>query len=474
MKKSILYLTFIMIIAISNGLTSASAQNPIASKSLSPHQQLAHDIFRELIEINTTIDEGCTKATEAMSKRLKEAGFPANDIHVVGPQPQHLNLVVRYRGKGIHKPVLFIGHLDVVEARRQDWSYDPFKLIENDGYYYGRGTIDMKNEDACLVANLIRLRQEGFVPDRDIIVALTEDEEGGTFNGIKWLLDNQKDLIDAEFCINPDSGGGELKNGMPSVMEIQTCEKIYIDYNLEVRNKGGHSSRPVKENAIYRLAAALTRLSNYEFPIRLNETTRMFFERSALKETGQTSEDMLTLSKEPVDLAAANRLAASSSYYNSMLRTTCVATMLSGGHAENALPQIARANINCRMHPDDSPENVILTLKSIVADTLVNITSISTSVISPRSPIRNDILDILEKHTASMWPGVIVTPVMSTGASDSKYIRAAGVPVYGISGMFTDIDDNRAHGRDERIGVKEYYDGIEFTYRLMKSLAGGK
>lgn len=439
-----------------------------------PHHQLAYDLFKELIETKTTLNDGCSKAAEAMATRLRVAGFPDKDIIMAGPQPAHMNLVVRFRGRGVLKPILFIGHLDVVEARRQDWSLDPFQLIERDGYYYGRGTIDMKNEDASMIANLIRLKREGFVPERDIIVALTEDEEGGDFNGVQWLLDNRKDLIEAEYCINPDSGGGEIKNGKPSVMEIQTCEKIYIDFNLEVKNKGGHSSRPVKENAIYRLAAALTRLSAFDFPIQLNETTRMFFERSSLKESGQTKSDMLAVSKVPTDMEAAKRLAASSSYYNSMLRTTCVATMLSGGHAENALPQIARANINCRMHPDDKPENVIATLKSVVGDTLVNITSTYTSVISPRSPLRKEVMEELESLTASMWPGVIVTPVMSTGASDSKFIRAAGIPVYGISGMFTDIDDDRAHGKDERIGVKEFYDGIDFTYKLMKKLASGK
>ena len=474
MKKIRLYFTCIMILIIYGGLTPVSAQNVIPPAVTISQQHLALDLFKELIEINTTQDQGCTKASEAMASRLRSAGFSPGDIHVVGPQPNHMNLVVRYRGKGLLPPILFIGHLDVVEAHRQDWSMEPFQLIERDGYYYGRGTIDMKNEDACLIANLIRLRQEGFVPDRDIVVALTEDEEGGDANGIQWLLDNHRDLIEAEYCINPDSGGGEIKNGIPSVMEIQTCEKIYRDYSLEVRNKGGHSSRPVKENAIYRLAAALTRLSEFDFPIRLNETTQMFFGRSASKESGQTKIDMLTISKIPTDLEAANRLAISSSYYNSMLRTTCVATMLSGGHAENALPQMAKANINCRMHPDDNAAYVLATLKSVVADSMVSITSNNLSDASPRSPLRKDILDVLENLTAKMWPGVIVTPVMSTGASDSKYLRAAGIPVYGISGMFTDIDDNRAHGRDERIGVKEYYDGIEFTYRLIKALTAKK
>jgi acetylornithine deacetylase/succinyl-diaminopimelate desuccinylase-like protein len=473
MKRIILSISFFIIITLINGLATIFAQTTEGSKTLTTHQKLVRDIFRELIEINTTVDLGCTKAAEAMAARLRTAGFPERDIQLVGSQPQHLNLLVRLRGKGILLPILFISHLDVVEALRKDWQFDPFKFLEKDGYFYGRGATDIKNEDADLVANLIRLKQEGFVPDRDIIVALTEDEEGGNANGVKWLIKNRRELIDAEYCINPDGGGGEIKNGKPIVMEAQTSEKIYLDYHLEVKNKGGHSSLPVRENAIYRLAATLTRLANFDFPIKLNETTRMFFERSAIRETGQTKDDLLAMTKEPIDMAAANRLAKSSTYYNAMMRTTCVATMLSGGHAENALPQSASANINCRMLPDDTPENVMATLKSVVEDSLVAITCAYASASGPRSPLRKDVIDSLEKITASMWPGIIVTPVMSTGATDGKSLRAAGIPVYGISGMVTDIEDVRAHGKDERLGVKEYYEGVEFMYRFMKALALG-
>ena len=449
-----------------------SAQNVDSKKELTEYQKLARDIFKELIEINTTLNAGSTKAAEAMAVRLKTAGFPEEDIKLSGPLPQHKNLVLRYRGKGIRPPVLFIGHLDVVEALPQDWSFDPFKFLEKDGYFYGRGTSDMKCEDANIIANLIRLKQEGFIPDRDIIVALTENEEGGDANGVKWLIENHRDLIEAEYCINPDGGGGEIKNGRHTVMGIQTSEKIYIDYILEVKNKGGHSALPVRENAIYRLSEALIRLANFNFPIMLNETTRLFFERSAMNETGQLREDMLAVSNIPIDTAAAIRLAKASPYYNSKLRTTCVATMLSGGHAENALPQTARANVNCRMLPDDTMENVMATLKSVVADTMVNITCKYPSVISPRSPLRNDVMEPLEKITESMWPGVIVTPVMSSGATDGKYLRASGIPVFGISGIFTE-EENRAHGRDERIGVKEFYEGFEFMYRMIKDFSTG-
>jgi acetylornithine deacetylase/succinyl-diaminopimelate desuccinylase-like protein len=287
---------------------------------------------------------------------------------------------------------------------------------------------------------------------------------------MQWLLQNRHDLIDVEFCINPDGGGGEIKKGRHTVMALQTSEKVYLDFTLEAKNKGGHSSMPVKDNAIYRLAAALTRLQALDFPIALNETTRMSFERSALQETGQTRADMLATAAIPTDIAAANRLAAASPYYNSMLRTTCVATMLSGGHAENALPQSARANVNCRMLPDDTAEHVLTTLRSAVADPEVSVTCAYASTAGPRSPLRTDVMDAVEQVTSSLWPGVVVTPVMSTGATDGKYLRAGGIPVYGVSGMFGEIDDVRAHGRDERIGVKEFYEGLEFMYRFIKAV----
>ena len=448
------------------------AQVSVDSNTLTRHQKLARDIFQELIQINTTVNVGSTKAAEAMAARLRTAGFSESDLQIVGPQPQNMNLIVRYHGKGALRPILFIGHLDVVEALRQDWSFDPFTFLEKDGYFYGRGTSDMKCEDADIVANLIRLKGEGFIPDRDIIVALTEHEEGGNANGIAWLLANRHDLIDAEFAINLEGGGGEIKAGKPMQMEIQTSEKVYISFQLEVKNQGGHSSLPVKDNAIYRLSAGLSRLAQYDFPIRLNETTRIFFERTAKKETGQTRSDMAALLKTPLDTAAANRLAASSPYYNALLRTTCIPTMLSGGHAEHALPQTVRAVVNCRMLPDDSVENVLAVLHQVLADGQIALTQRGLPQRAPLSPLRNDVMDIVEELTASMWPGVTVTPIMSTGASDGRYLRQSGIPVYGVSGIFSDIDDVRAHGRDERIGVKEFYDGIEFTYRFIKILTG--
>ena len=435
------------------------------------YQNLARDIFKELIEINTTFRYGSTKAAEAMATRLRSAGFSDNDIQVIGPDEQHKNLVLRYRGQGKLKPVLFISHLDVVEALRSDWSVDPFTFLERDGYYYGRGTTDIKNDDASLIANIIRLKKEGFIPNRDIIIALTADEEMGNANGVNWLVTNHRDLIDADFCINPDGGGGDMKNGKPVTLAIQTSEKIYVSFTLETKNKGGHSSLPVKDNAIYRLAEGLTRLAKFDFPVILNETTRNYFEKIASGETGQLRSDILSILKTPPDTTAARRLEDVSAYYNAMMRTTCVPTMMSAGHAENALPQRAQVTVNCRMLPDDDPENVMSVLKAVLADDQISVIRTYTGFTAPLSPLREDITGPVNQISASMWPGVSVTPIMSTGATDGKYLRQQGIPVYGVSGMFGDMDDVRAHGRDERIGVKEFADGVEFMYRFIKALS---
>lgn len=450
----------------------ASAQTTNSTTSLSPREQTARDIFRELIELNTTMNVGSTKAAEAMAARLTAAGFPESDMQLVGPRQQNKNLVARYRGSGSLRPILFIAHLDVVEALREDWSFDPFTFLERDGFFYGRGTSDMKCEVADIIANFIRLKKEGFVPKRDIILALTEHEENGDANGVSWLLANRRDLIDAEFAVNLEGGGGDIQKGKRTLLEVQTSEKVYVSFQLDVTNKGGHSSIPVKENAIYRLAAGLTRLSAFDFPVRLNETTRTFFERTAQRETGQTKSDMLAIVKTPIDTAAANRLATSSPYYNALMRTTWVPTMLSGGHAENALPQRARAIVNCRMLPDETAENVLATLQRVLADSQIMVTQTAPARPGPLSPLRNDVMDGVERLAAALFPEVSVTPVMSTGASDGKFLRQAGIPVYGVSGIFSDIDDIRAHGRDERIGVKEFYDGVEFTYLFIKTITG--
>jgi len=431
----------------------------------------ARDILKELIEINTTDSVGDnTRAAEAMAARLRAAGFPADDVRVLAPAPRKGNLVARLRSSGSRKPILLLAHLDVVEARREDWSMDPFTFIEKEGFFYGRGTTDDKAMAAIFVANMIRYKQEGFVPGRDIILALTADEEGGNHNGVDWLLQNHRGLIDAEFAVN-EGGDGQLKNGKRILNEVQASEKVYLDFTLEVTNPGGHSSLPVKENAIYRLAQGLARLARFEFPVKLSEVTRGFFARMARFETGQLAADMKAVGAGAAPAAAVARLSQSSPVYNAQLRTTCVATMLSGGHAPNALPQAARANVNCRMLPGEDPADVQRTITGALADARITITPVGQARPSAPSPLRPDVVGPIEKITNEMWPGVPVVPTMSTGATDGLFLRNAGIPTYGVSGIFMDVDDVRAHGRDERLGVKEFYEGREFLYRLVKLLA---
>jgi acetylornithine deacetylase/succinyl-diaminopimelate desuccinylase-like protein len=452
-------------------LSSQALYSGGVAQATSPQMQLARDIFKELIEIDTTDSRGdTTKAAEAMAARLKAAGFAPADIQVLGSNPRKGNLVARLRGTGARKPILLLAHLDVVEARREDWSMDPFKFLERDGYFYGRGTGDIKSGDAILIANLIRLNQEGFKPDRDLIVALTADEEGGGFNGVDWLLKNHRNLIDAAYCLNVDGGGGQIKKGKRLLNELQTGEKVYLSFQLEVTNRGGHSSLPVKDNAIYRLAEGLIRLAQFEFPVMLNETTRSYFEKMSKIEGGQTGRDMLALLSAHPDSQAVARLAATS-YYNALMRTTCVATKLEAGHAENALPQRARGVVNCRLLPEDSPEAVQRSIEKILADEQIKVVPLGKLISAPSSALMREITEAAERITSEIWPGVPLVPFMSTGATDGTYMRVAGVPTYGISGFFGDIDDLRIHGRDERIGVREFYDGLEFMYCLVKALS---
>ncbi|HWZ11779.1 MAG TPA: M20/M25/M40 family metallo-hydrolase, partial [Acidobacteriaceae bacterium] len=332
--------------------SSAFAQQPD-----SPYHQMAHDVFKQLIEINTTDTPAgnVTTATEAMQQRFKDAGFPDADLHLLGPNDRKKNLVVRLHGNGSKRPVLIIGHIDVVEARRSDWTTDPFQFVEKDGYFYGRGTQDMKDSDAIAVVSLIRMKKEGFVPDRDIILALTADEEGGSSNGVDWLLNNHRDLVDAEFALNPDSGGVDGDNAKATIVLVEATEKLYADYQLVATDVGGHSSVPHGNNPIYRISDALRHLEQYKFPFELNPVTRVSFEKTASRVPKQTGDDMLAILKTPPDEAAIARLSKDPSY-NSITHTTCVATLVSGGHAHNALPQQAEANVNCRILPGHSPE----------------------------------------------------------------------------------------------------------------------
>jgi len=433
-------------------------------------QALARAIYKEFIEIPSGFTTGATTpVAQAAAARLKAAGFPDTDVHVDGPNPRKFNLVVRYHGSGARKPILLLAHTDVVEAKREDWSMDPFQLNEKDGYFYGRGVGDDKAQAAVWIANLIQFRKEGFVPDRDIIVALTADEEGGgPFNGVDWLLKNHRDWIDADFALN-EGGWGESVDGKRIVNDLQVSEKYVVSFRFEVRNKGGHSSLPVADNAIYHLAGALDRLSKFAFPLKTNEVTAAYFKQMANTETGAVKADLEQVAAGSRE--AMQRVAKSTTSWNSTLRTTCVATMLEGGHALNALPQLAAATVNCRVLPEDAVEYVHNTLRKVVADTAVAVNLIGNPTPGPSSPLRKDVVQAVTNATTAMWPGVLTVPIMVMGATDGRALRAAGIPTYGIQGFFFDRDDIRFHGRDERMRVQSFYDGQAFLYDLVKRLS---
>jgi acetylornithine deacetylase/succinyl-diaminopimelate desuccinylase-like protein len=435
-------------------------------------QHLAREIYQEMVESKSGFSTGATTPiANAVAARFKAAGFPDADIFIGGARPEKMNVVVRYNGTGVRRPILLLAHTDVVEAKREDWTTDPFEFIEKDGFFYGRGTADDKAQAAVWVANLIRYRREGFRPDRDLILALTADEEGGgPANGVDWLLKNKRALIDAEFCFN-EGGRGEMLEGRRIANDIGLAEKTYADFRFEVHNKGGHSSRPVADNAIYHLAAALYRLSSFGFPLQLNDVTRVYFQQMSKIEKGDFASDLAKIGEGSGE--AMKRVAAVSPGMNSMMRTTCVATQLEGGHAPNALPQLAAANVNCRILPQDSIDNVLKTLRSVVADDQVQITVKENPEAAPASPLRPDVMKAFSRITDTMWPGVTTVPTMATGASDGKYLRAAGIPTYGVQGFFGDRDDVRAHGRDERMLVRSFYEGQTFLYDLVKELSVG-
>ena len=444
---------------------------------------LARDVFQQLIETNTTHSSGSTgAAADAMRQRLLQAGFPAEDVQVVGPDVRHNNLVVRYRGAAgsTKKPVLIIGHLDVVEALKSDWTSDPFQFVEKDGYFYGRGTQDMKDSDAAAVVSFLRLKHEGFVPDRDIILALTAGEEGGEGNGVDWLLKNKRALVDAAFALNADAGGLTTVKGKPLNLNVEATEKLYADFQLVATNPGGHSSVPVPDNALYHVADALARIERYTFPFELNAVTRAYFKELANVAPGQQAADMRAILAPRPDAAAIARL-ASDPRYNSTMRTTCVGTMMEAGHAPNALPQRAAANVNCRILPGHTPGEVRAALVSAIADPRVTV-KLNTDGISSGEdelsvtppPLNQEVFSALHAVANQFWPGVPVIPEMETGASDSKITMAAGIPSYGFSGMGIDEDDDRAHGKDERIGVESFYTGVQFDYMYLKALTGAR
>jgi acetylornithine deacetylase/succinyl-diaminopimelate desuccinylase-like protein len=454
---------------VASALVGASA--PAAPQAAEP--ALAREILREMIDTRSTHDVGSTGLARKVQARLLAAGFAPADAQLLIPadHPRAGNVVVRLHGRGKGKPVLYLCHLDVVAANPEDWTRDPFHLTEDNGWLYGRGTIDMKGQDAAVLASLLRMKSENFVPERDIVVAFTADEEsGGERNGVDWLLTEHRDLVNADLVINPDGGEAGMKGGRRLYVGVQTSEKISMAFEAEVTDKGGHSSRPTADNPIYRLSEGLARLSKFRFPAHLTDTTRQYFERRAGIETGANRSDMLAASKTPPDPAAIERLAAAVET-NILLRTTCTATQIEGGHAQNALPQRARATLQCRIVPGETQDSVRDTLARVLADPTIKISVITPATPSPESTLSGNILSTVEKVARQLWPEVVILPQMGAGASDSKYTRVVGIPSYGIDGMFDDLDDGRAHGRDERIGVAAFAQEVEFTYRLMREVS---
>lgn len=451
----------------------ATARRPDPPATLTKEQLAVKEIYKQLVEINTTAERGSTTvAAEAMAARFRAAGFPEADIFVGGEAPTKGNLVVRFHGTGARKPLLLLAHLDVVEAKREDWTRDPFTFEETDGFFYGRGSADDKPMAAIFTGMLLRWKAEGYKPDRDVILALTADEEGGPHNGVRWLIKNKRELIDAAYALN-EGGGGSYKNWKPLLHAVQATEKVPVNFTLKVTNKGGHSSVPVRDNAIYHLSQGLAKLADYDFPVQLNEVTKVFFERTAGIETPEMGAAMRALVKNPADAQAATTI-SKQPRYSSMLRTTCVATRLFGGHADNALPQLATANVNCRILPNVPPEQVRQELLRVMGDTAITILPAPALAPSAPSPLVAELMDPVEALTRQMWPGTPVIPQMSTGATDGRFLREVGIPTYGVSGIFGDMDDNRAHGRDERTLVKSFFEGNEFLSKLVKALTSKK
>lgn len=438
------------------------------------NQKLAHDIFRDIVEVRSVHNVGTKGVADILVRYLKGNGFSDSEISVVPETkyPHQVNVVVRVKGKGRGKPVMWMGHMDVVDARKEDWTpgLDPYKFTQKDGYFYGRGTSDMKDEDAALAASLIRLKKEHYVPDRDIIVAFTADEEVGLEqDGPTFLLTHKRDLVDAGLVINPDGGSGEIQDGKRLDFSIETVQKTYMTFRMETANRGGHSSEPRPDNAIYRLANGLMKLSQYQFPFKTNTTTRAFFQTIATGASGQKRSDLLAMAKLPVDEAAAGRLAKDTSL-NAILHTTCVATMLKAGVQENALPSSADATIQCRVFPGESVEQTRATLAKVAADPGIEVSLLEPVQEAKETTPDPKVMAQVSRVVHAMWPGVPVMPEMAAGASDSIFTRAAGMPSYGVGGGWFDVDDIRAHGRDERDEIGNFYQTVEFTYRLMKEL----
>ncbi|HEY8572133.1 M20/M25/M40 family metallo-hydrolase [Phenylobacterium sp.] len=440
-----------------------------------PGQTEFRGLYEELVEIDTSLPNGsCTRAAEAMANRLRAAGYPTQDLHLLVPpeRPKDGNLVAVLHGTDPSaKPVMLLAHIDVVAARREDWERDPFTLVEENGYFYARGASDDKAMAAAFTDAFVRYRQEGFRPRRTLKLALTCGEETpDTFNGVKWLLANHRELMDAEFALN-EGAGGRLDGDRRVYLGIQAGEKVYQDFTLSTTNPGGHSSRPVKDNAIARMSAALEKIAAYDFPAHLNEATRLHFERMSPILGGDVGQAMRAALAQPTPADAIARIARDPGY-NSMMRTTCVPTMVSGGHALNALPQSVTANVNCRILPDEGVDQTLAALTRVVGDPAIRIVpAAEKSPVSPPPPLTPQITGPAQTVSNQLWPRVPLVPAMATGATDGRFLLAAGIPTYGLSGMFGDADGGGAHGLNERIRVRSLYEGREFLYRVVKLYA---
>jgi len=443
-------------------------------------QQRFRALFQEMVETNTTLSSGsCTALAQNIAAHLKEAGYPAANIHLFADSghPKEGGIVAVLPGDNPHlKAILLLGHIDVVEAKREDWTRDPFKLIEEGGYFYGRGTADMKSQSAAWEDAMMRLKEEKVKNLRTVKMALTCGEETSTaFNGAKYLSTHNRDLIDAEFALNEGGGGENNDQGKPLMMSVQAAEKFPQNYTLEVTNPGGHSSRPVPKNAIYQLAAALTKVGQYQFPFESNDITIGYFGKLAPQKGGEIGAAMAAFAKNPKDMQAAARIARDPDY-NGILHTTCVATLLSAGHANNALPQRATANVNCRIFPGTTPQQVRDKLAAVIGDTEVKVTLNDHRSEVPKGPqpLTPRVFGPVNQLVAKYWPGIPVVPTMSAGATDGAFLTPVGIPTYGVSGIFFDTDGNGAHGLNERVRVDATYKGRDFLYDIVKIYANQK
>jgi acetylornithine deacetylase/succinyl-diaminopimelate desuccinylase-like protein len=442
---------------------------PLGAVAEEDPKVLAREIYSELIAFpSTEAHGGSAEIAKYAAGRLIEAGFAEQDVQIMGPSPQAAGVLARFHGRGEREPVLVLAHLDVVEALPEDWSVPPFELIEKEGYFYGRGTADNKAGAAALLTNFIRLKREGFEPSRDYILMLTGDEET-EMNSAAYFATEKRDLIDAAFALNSDGGTIEAHAGQPAAFVVEAAEKVYLTLRLEVTNPGGHSSRPRADNAIYELAEALLRLRAHQFPVSLNDATRRYFSQAAQFHEPEMAASMKALAEDRASEADIARL-DSLVELRIVMRTTCVATQLDGGHAENALPQTAAAIVNCRILPQESPDEIIATVRRVVANDAVRVTVAYEAIASPPSPLRADVMDPVVQIAAEMFPGIPVITDMSAGATDGLHLRNAGIPTYGVSALSEDTDDHRAHGRDERVRTQAFYDSVEYWYRLLRAL----